>query len=196
MLLRAPLAFSVLLGACSCGAAQTPSRSPTPVELVIDNRRAAPIFVLSQATCSFQAWGVRDADGSAVHLDSGQSISCDTAREGHCPVAGGCAGARVLRIEPGASHRQTWDGVAANETRIDDPAEGCPSHCVEWRAPAAGAYTASVQAFGSCEGDCSCDPGGEVGECARFDGLPAEPDLSAEAGFALPAAGPVVLVFD
>jgi hypothetical protein len=70
------------------------------------------------------------------------------ARAGNCPDYGGCPGAGMYRLEPGAEMKTTWAKTEDNWRELPKNEVGpyCPSNCVTSDPVPSGAYALHVDA--------------------------------------------------
>lgn len=106
--------------------------------------------------------------------------------------ADACAPSAIL-LHPGETRDLAWGGLG--QKNVEMPAECWFSpefgtNCQQIVAAPAGSYKLNLTAFAECGPGCTCDA---TGVCTGdATGIEAQPDVST---FALPAAGPIDIVF-
>jgi hypothetical protein len=145
------------------GCAALPDEIGTPVEIVVNNARSAPIYVGSRETlCNLKReFSIRDSANVELPIETDSCFTCaDLAASGPCVYS--CGRSPLYRVLPGASITLRWNGTyfvtqqltTSCLNRWPVPSGTCPQE----KAAPAGSYSLSVTA--SAEVGCGfSDPG-------------------------------------
>ncbi|APR81482.1 Hypothetical protein A7982_06831 [Minicystis rosea] len=167
------------------------------VTLHMRNDTTMPIFV--RGDCQGEATFTMHQDGggdpsTGFPFDPGCLQTCEGFQTQPQFICGACAPA-VIRIEPGGTHDEVWNGTGLRSGLLMPSLCWFESPHVETcskvvTAPA-GTWTASVTAFSDCGDGCTCDANGSCFGTAT--GLSA---TVTSASFAYPTTNSVDVVFD
>ncbi len=182
---------------------------PVSVTVKYENHRSTPIFVKGAADWEPNLHFVisDDTGGSPLRLFSSYCgyATCEILGVGYAGCDAGIAFVPIVRIDPGGSWEEIWNGLHAVERSMP---ESCyldgssTSTCDQMQVPAAATYSVMSAAGSECPG-CTCVPSAE-GSCldpvyisAPEAGIFVSGEsLTATTTVTFPAASAITLQFD
>lgn len=174
-----------------------------PLSIAVQNDSEGPLFVQPLGCAAALPYQIA-SDGEALRtmVDSCAPSTCagmvalQTCEPTVCP---GCPQPPPIRIDPGGRLDGVWERVHYEERALDAECVGLSqcelATCFDGELADDGVYSASVQVFTQCEGDCEClSSPASGGTCSLgFAELSAAVEL--ESSFDLPEATAVELLY-
>jgi hypothetical protein len=178
------------------------------VSVVFRNQGTQPVFLHTASTFDPGArFTISDGSGADVGLPFGNCVpTCASFAAGPVNCDAGISFAKVIRIDPGGTYQEAWNGLVTIQRTMPaacyNEASAPQASCAQLQKPATGSYQAHAMAGTSCP-DCICTPDA-TGSCINFGQALTEagtiPAVSGEALVAsaevtLPGATEIELVF-
>jgi len=148
--------------------------------VVFRNDTADVLYVGFDGGCDLMPFHMDDPDATAVQWQSGDcAISCEDMLAQDCFWCGACEGPTIIRLAPGDSWEQAWDGAAFE--RIDFPVEcaadaPCEPTCERRTVALAPEYQIRTEARTECDAlepaECECPDGEQTCVMVMPGGIP------------------------